>query len=545
MTQEPHYDVVVVGLGPVGAVVANLLGTQGIRTLVVDQETRINRSPRAIALDNEALRVLQMAGLAEGAFDTVAIPYVQMRSPLLGSFARANTTGQIDGHPKLVTFFQPQLEEALRARLAQRPSVEVRTGAEVTRLEQGDGSVLLQLREGPEVGHVEASFVVGCDGASSFVRRAVGLELEGRTFLEDWLVVDVRGAPDPIDHVEFWCDPSRPSPHMPAPGGRQRWEFKLRRGETREQMERPEVVHELLRPWTRGAPVELERAAVYRFHARLVDRFSVGRVFLAGDAAHLTPPFAGQGLVAGLRDAANLAWKIAAAVERRASPAILDSYTVERRPHAAATIDMALLMGRMVMPENLAQAFVVHGLARALDLFPPTRRLFGELEIKPVNGSREGLFLARSGDRLRPGTAFGQGLVAHAGQMKPSDDVLGDGFCLVGFGADPADALGDEARARWRALGGRFVQITHRGQRLNLGSRAERCEDLAGRFLGASRSLGWAAVVRPDRMVLCEGPARESARLVEETLALLDVPPATRCQGKVDPAPARQREDLT
>lgn len=534
-----HFDVVVVGLGPVGAALANLLGKHGVRTLVVDRDRRINRAPRAIALDNEALRVLQLAGLAEGDFEMVAIPYVQMRSPILGDFARANTTGQIDGHPKLVTFFQPELEEALRARLARRPSVEVRTGAEVTRLDRGGGSARLSLRTEEGVSHVEAGFVIGCDGACSFVRKALGLELEGRTFLEDWLVVDVRGAPDPIDHVEFWCDPSRPAPRMPAPGGRQRWEFKLRRGETREQMERPEVVHELLRPWTRGAPVELERVAVYRFHARIVERFSVGRVFLAGDAAHLTPPFAGQGLTSGLRDAANLAWKIAAVVERRASPAILDSYDVERRPHAAATIDLALLLGRMVMPDNLAQAVAVHGLARLLDLFPPTRRLFGELEIKPVNGAREGLFRARPGDLLRPGTAFAQGLVAHAGQVKPSDEVLGDGLSLVGFGADPADALGDAARARWQALGGSFVQITHRGQRLDLGSRAERCEDLSGRFLAASRSLGRAAVVRPDRMILSEGPAQESARLVEETLALLDAPPAARRRGEVDSAPAR------
>jgi 3-(3-hydroxy-phenyl)propionate hydroxylase len=538
------FDVVIVGLGPVGATIANLLGTYGVRTLVVERDTSINRAPRAIALDNEALRVLQLAGLADGAVDTIAIPYVQMRSPLLGNYACANTTGQIDGHPKLVTFFQPQLEEALRARLAARSTVEVRTGVELRRLDASDDSVRLVLRSGSEEQEVEADYVIGCDGAGSLVRKTIGLDFQGRTWDEDWLVVDVHGAPEPIDHIEFWCDPARPAPHMPAPGGRQRWEFKLRPGETRAQMEHPAVVHELLRPWTHGAPVELERVAVYRFHARIADRFSVGRVFLAGDAAHLTPPFAGQGLVSGLRDAANLAWKLAAVVHRIASPSILDSYTIERRPHAAATINMARLMGRLVMPSNRAQALAVHGLARLLELFPPTRALFGELEIKPVNGAREGLCHRRKGDRLEPGRAFGQGPVALAGDVRPSDDVLGDGFCLVGFGVDPTSHLDGVARARWRAIGGRIVQILHRGQRVDSASTAECAEDFTGRFLASSRALGRVAVVRPDRMVMCEAPVGDSVELVDETLALLAVPAATLAQRTHGAWPLRAEETI-
>jgi len=269
------------------------------------------------------------------------------------------------------------------------------------------------------------------------------------------------------------------------------------------------VVHALLRRWTGGAPVELERSAVYRFHARLAERFSVGRVFLAGDAAHVTPPFAGQGLVAGLRDAANLAWKLAAVIARRASSTLLESYTAERRPHAAETIRMARRIGRLVMPGSRPEALALHGIVRLLELLPPTRGLFGELELKPASGG------------------FGQGLVAHAEQVKPSDDVLGDGFCLVGLGVDPSAHLDDDARARWRAVGGRILQITHRGQRVDRGACTERCEDLTGRFLGSSASLGRVAIVRPDRMLLRAAPAQHTGELVDEALALLAVPSAT------------------
>ncbi len=441
-----------------------------------------------------------MTGLPECSFDTVAIPRVQMRSPLLGDYACANTTGQIDGHPKLVTFFQPQLEEVLRARLAHHPSVEVRAGVEVTRLEQSEGSSRLHLRarDQGEESCVEASYVVGCDGANSFIRKALGLEMKGRTFLEDWLVVDARNAPQPIDHIEFICDPARPAPHMPAPGGRrERWEFKLRRGATREQDGTARDGAPA------AAPVDQRRARGARARRRLSlpraagDRFSIGRVFLAGDVAHLTPPFAGQGLVSGLRDAANLAWKLAAVVQRRASAAILDSYSIDagrtRQPPSIwlsswpdGDADEPLAGPRGARPGAAARAVPTHAAA-----------------LRRARGSREGLFRACHGARFGPGTAFPQGAAVPSGEIKLSDDVLGDGLCLVGLGVNPAERLTGESRARWEALGGRIVQITHRGQRLNLGSGVDRCEDTTGRFLErlALAGLGGRGAAGPRRDV--------------------------------------------
>ena len=532
----PAVDVLIVGYGPVGATLANLLGRYGVRTLVVDKATEIFKAPRAIALDNEALRILQMAGLEEGAFDTVAIPAVHMRSPLFGNYARIAAAGQIDGHPKLVTFYQPQLEAVLRERLAKYDSVQALTGVELMGFErQAEGvAVTLKLADG-SVARVSTRFLVGADGANSKVRQDLGLAFGGRTFAQDWLVVDAQRVPNPIQDIEFICDPARPVPHMVAPGDRQRWEFMLRPGETREQMERPEVVRRLLAPWACTEDIHIERVAVYRFHARVADRFSLGPVFLVGDAAHITPPFAGQGLVAGLRDVANLSWKLAWVAQGRADASILDSYDIERRPHAKAIINLALFMGKLVMPSNRVAAFVTHGLMRTLGLVPRLRRVFEELQIKPQNRFGKGLFAPRERRaRLDRGGLLPQGWVRSAtdGRIVLSDDAIGPRLTLIGFGADADAVLGADLRARWRAAGGQTLQITPRGRPAEVPAGA--WEDVGGTLLPGAAPVGWMAIVRPDRTVLTDGPVADAARLVADALQRLGaaaaVPTPTRLQ---------------
>lgn len=515
-------DVLLVGLGPVGAAAANLLGRYGVRTLVIEKATEIFTAPRAIVLDNEALRILQMAGLEEGAFETYAIAKVQMRSPLFGNYARAVTAGLLDGHPRLVTFYQPELERILRARLKACSDVQVELGAELTGFKEDAQGVRAEVRLADGgTATVQARFLIGADGAASFVRRQVGLEFQGKTFAQDWLVVDAQNVPDPIDHIEFLCDPRRPSPHMIAPGNRQRWEFMLQPGETREQMEKPETIRKLLSPWCKPEEIVIERTAVYRFHARIVDRFSRGKVFLAGDAAHITPPFAGQGLVAGLRDAANLCWKLAWVVHGRASASILDSYDTERRPHAKSIINLALFMGRLVMPRNRLAAFGIHGLMSLMRVVPFTRALFEELKIKPQNRFARGLFRqGRSRSRLVRGGLLPQGLVRRSvgSPVLQSDDALGQQFALIGFGCDPETSLGAALRAAWADAGGRVVQIRHRGQ---AGCGEHSWEDLTEDLVPGIAPVGWVAVVRPDRTVLHDGPLEDLGTIVSESLALL------------------------
>ena len=519
-------DVLVVGLGPAGATVAMLLGRYGVRTLAIDKATEIYGAPRAIILDNEGQRVLQLAGLPEYAFETVAIPYVRMWSPYLGEFARINTHGSLDGHPKLMSFYQPELELTLRNHLARHKCVQVALGATLTGFEERPDGLLASL----DFGHgrqatVRTRYLVGADGASSLVRKLIGQQFEGQTYGEDWLIVDAHRTSRQIDHVEFICDHRRPGPHMPAPRGRERWEFMLHPGEIAAEMESDERIRELLAPWGNQEQMVVERRAVYRFHARTAKAFSKGRAFLVGDAAHVTPPFVGQGMVSGLRDAANLCWKLAWVIQGRADPKILDSYDQERRPHAQAMIDLAKLIGKLVMPRSAAVGLMTHGLMRLIRLVPSLRRKLEELEIKPRNAFPAGLFVkGRTGAKLTRGAVLAQGRVRNAeGVIRLSDDILGNGLTLIGFGDDPQPQLDDALLARFFAAGGKVVQIAHRGQRLHVA--LKRCwEDLDGVFLPGVASKGWVAVLRPDRTILHDGPIADTNQLVRESLDLLGAP---------------------
>lgn len=518
---EQIIDVLIVGYGPVGAALAALLGRYGVQALVVDKLKDVVMLPRAIALDNEALRILQMVGLDDQSFDRIGIQEVRMRCPYMGEFGRVNTQGTIDGHPKLVTFYQPDLEHALRQQVATSDTISVSTETELLDLQQQAQGVVATVRDSQgQQQRLLARYLIGADGARSMVRGLIGQSFEGETYGEDWLIVDAHHREKPsINHVEFICDPRRPTPHMPAPGGRERWEFMLLPDENPADMEQPEQIQKLLTPWATLKDLTVERQAVYRFHARCCESFQKDRVFLVGDAAHVTPPFVGQGLVAGLRDVANLAWKLAWVVHGKANPTILDSYDIERRPHARKMIQLAKLMGKLVMPTSAPRAIAIHGVMRGLRLLPPLRSYFEELKIKPPNRFRKGLFQRAKSQRgwLR-GAQLPQEWLRTDQGLQLSDDVLGDHLMLVGLGVDPKTFLNAEICKRWETAGGQFLHLGWRGQ----SSQSDTpFAEIMGNNLMMGASTGWLIVIRPDRVIMLDSKPGAAQQLVKQTFALL------------------------
>jgi 3-(3-hydroxy-phenyl)propionate hydroxylase len=361
-TQNPATwgPVIVVGAGPIGCTAALLLADSGIPVTLLERYLQPHPLPRAVHLDDEVARTLDRIGVSEG-FLARSRPGSGLRlldasHRVMAEFSRDHEPG-MHGFPQANMFHQPDLEELLFARVGQHPLIDFRRGAEVIGLDDDDAPgpltadpVRVHARIGEDPQTFTGRVVLGCDGANSTIRQLAGITMEDLGFTERWLVVDIQVENDlnTWDGVEQICDPARAATFMQVTGDRYRWEFRLLDGEDEAGLITPVALGRLLQPWTGRDDLdgmEIIRSATYTFRARLASRFQAGRVFLLGDAAHLTPPFIGQGLAAGLRDADNLAWKLAHVLSGRAGADLLASYETERRPHAEALIKKAVRVG--------------------------------------------------------------------------------------------------------------------------------------------------------------------------------------------------------
>lgn len=351
------FDVAIIGYGPAGATLANLLGQYGLSVLVLEREADIYPLPRAIHFDGEVMRVFETAGLRREV-ETISRP--GLKGMYFNNAAgetlliRAGTSER--GPHGCATnhyFHQPELEVVLREGLRRYPQVQVRTRHEVTAIEDGANIATLQVTDLnlQRSYAVQARYVVGCDGARSMVRKALGTSMLDLGLHQPWLVFDVRlktEVPSLPDHTVQHCDPVRPMTYCNVTGNRRRWEIMLMPGDDPEQMVKPDMLWTFVRKWVTPEQAEIERAVIYTFHSVIAEVWRKGRLFLAGDAAHQTPPFLGQGMCAAIRDASNLAWKLEAVLRGRAPDALLDTYGSERAPHVHAFIDLAVKLGDII-----------------------------------------------------------------------------------------------------------------------------------------------------------------------------------------------------
>jgi 3-(3-hydroxy-phenyl)propionate hydroxylase len=470
-------DVAVVGYGPVGALAALLLGQAGLTCVVVDRRVAVHRLPRAVAADDEVLRILSAAGLGATVAAMVPVPGAVFLGRDGREVLRVDFDGAPNGQPGLALFRQPELEAALRAEVGRLPGVRTVLGRAVVGLRQIAGAVTLTLDDGTLL---RAPYVVGVDGARSTVRDLVGVGVRGPREAQRWLVVDVRtdeDAPGPA-RVTYSCDPGLSLVHMPVPGGR-RLELLLAPGTAE-----PDV-DALLAAHLGGVRGEVERVATYEYRIRTARRWRAGRVLLAGDAAHTMPPFAGQGLAAGLRDVVDLGWRLPLVVRGVADPRLLDDYERERRPHFARMTRLSRVAGAVLTTRSEGGAAARDRLLRAATRVPAVDAWFASGGPRPRQALR---FRGPAGALVPPGRPLG--LLPHVGP--DVDRLLAHAPALVSARVPPR--LTGRQQALWEALGGRVLVLP----------------DLEP-ALGAGR----VALVRPDRQVVALVAPARAGRAVE------------------------------
>jgi 2-polyprenyl-6-methoxyphenol hydroxylase-like FAD-dependent oxidoreductase len=500
-------DVAIVGYGPVGQVLAILLGQRGWRARVVERWPEPYPLPRAVHFDHETGRILQLAGVA-GALAGRSVPAAtyEWRNAAGETLIRIGRDSErsLSGWPESNMFSQPELERILDARVRELPGVSVERGAEAVGLRvEADAVALDTRRASGEIGELRARFAVGCDGANSFVRERIGSAWHDLGFQFDWLVVDVWPFDPAWAGPINWqlCDPARPTTLVSGGPGRRRFEFMRLPHETADELSGEEAAWRLLAPWgVRPDNAKLERHAVYSFRARWADRWRSGRALVAGDAAHQMPPFAGQGLCAGLRDAANLAWKLDLVLRGDAGEALLDTYMSERAPHVSAMIQLSVALGRVICVTDPAEAAARDQRMRAE---ARARALPVEAPLPPL-----GPGCLASGDPLA-GHLFVQDLVRVGSATGRFDDVVGRGFALVSPVGDPTAALGPELAEWFRRLGGSAAHVAKNGP----------VDDLNGGYARWFDQHGVAvALMRPDFVLFGAAKRLEGATALVQAL---------------------------
>jgi 2-polyprenyl-6-methoxyphenol hydroxylase-like FAD-dependent oxidoreductase len=512
-------DVVIVGAGPVGLFTALLLAERGLIVDVYERWQTYYPLPRACGVDHENIRQLQGVGLIK--------ELAPLLEPVIGPDmtyefldAKFETILKIDwnrpgasGWAQVNQFYQPDFERLLLARLQTMPSVSIHYGRQLVALEQGEEHVSLEFAEPENLGtryRAKARYVVGADGARSTVRDLLGIRHIDLGFVYDWLVVDVIPHETRVwkPYVMQHCDPARPTTLVGSGPGRRRWEFMRLPGETIPDLNTAEMAWKLLAPWKiTPENATLERHTVYTFRGSWADQWKVGRVMLAGDSAHLMPPFLAQGLCAGMRDGLALSWRLAAIMRGDGPEALLDSYGPERREHVVEIIRQAVEVGRLICMIDPVEVAERDARMKAA-MRDPT------LGLKPPPEPRLGYAGSYRFEDSGSGTLSVQGRVAFHGREGLFDDVVGKGWQLLIWGGATSSRPGSAAREVLRQMDGVVAHFGPSGD----------TTDLDGVYAAWFDQLQTEAIlVRPDFYIFGSSSLSDVDALVEAAGAMLGV----------------------
>ena len=534
-TAMTRVDVAIVGAGPCGALMANMLGQYGIKTALIDRSTAIVEYPRAVGIDDESLRAMQLAGLADDvAVDTIANVPLRLFDRKGRCVADIRPSTKEFGWSRRNIFMQQNLERELRDGLTRFEHVQKFLGHDVVGLTQTAARADLQLVGPDGQSHcVQAPFVIGADGGRSSVRDWVGARMEGDTHPRKWVVIDCETDSVNAPYTALHCEPNRPYVCIHLPHGYRRWEFMLFPGEDAEAFLEDDAVRALLaRRVENPDEVHVVRARVYTHHSRVATRFRSGNAFLVGDAAHLMPPWAGQGLNTGIRDVANLSWKLAGVLRGQLADSVLDTYDTERRPHAAAMVAMSTMLGRILSPTHRSIAVARDLFLHASGWLSPVKRWALEMKFKPMPCYDNGLAVAGGPLTAGVGTMFIQPDVrTAAGVVAKLDDALGNWISLLGWQRDAADDLQPELLDRLRAMNVSIVKVIGACPPPRHRSVSDAAtivlEDHDNQLRQWFEDTGSDYVMlRPDRYIAAAATRAELNRRITELLALTEPPAA-------------------
>ncbi|TGJ98376.1 bifunctional 3-(3-hydroxy-phenyl)propionate/3-hydroxycinnamic acid hydroxylase [Leptospira langatensis] len=564
-SDEPLYDVAIIGLGPAGLTLSHILGRRGLKVIVIEKEPVFYGNARAVYTDDECLRIFQAAGVADDVhkdmmFD-IPVQFTYEDGTPIGQYI---PTGTPNGWPIVNFLYQPYLETKLSEKLGKYDHVKILRGREFRSLTQDEEGVTVyhiasegtgygQKQENPKPKEEEdersirASFVVGCDGGRSKVREFLNVKLKGKNFPEPWLVVDLRQKNlelglRHLPYFNFYCDPNGPVVSCPQPDGHHRFEFRLKTGTSKEYMERPDTIRKLLSKHVNPDHFEIKRRLVYTFNGLVADRWKEGRVLLAGDAAHMTPQFMGQGMSSGIRDAFNLGWKLIEVIHGRAGERLLETYQTERYFHAKEMIQISTILKDVVSLENKFLAAMRDGFLRAVRLIPSVYKIFQEGKFKPKPKYKQGKYfgIPRNSSNRHAGTLMPQpDLQIMDGTNRKMDQIAGDSYALIGQGIDPRKGLSEKSLSFLNSLGTKYITIYEKGKRpqgirgvvRDFDPGLNEVEDIYSLLKPWFKEAGYkkngVVLLRPDKFVF--GMAKSNSnKLVEELERQLDRRPVHR-----------------